>query len=123
MYQDRGQMMSLPMKRPLRYVHVEENEAAVARIQQTLQAGGYEAEPLVVQTADELAAAIYEPKWDLVLTEWTLPTFNAKAALVQLADRAVDVPIIVVSEVSEEDVIVDALKTGAHDYVIKGRLA
>ena len=123
MHQERGQMMRFPTKRRLRYVHVEESKTAVARVQQALQAGGFEPEPLAVHTADELAAAIYEPKWDLVLTEWTLPTFSAKAALAQLAERAVELPIIVVSEVSEEDVIVDALKTGAHDYVIKGRLA
>ena len=111
------------MKRRLRYVHIEENTAEVARIQQTLQAGGYEPEPLAVQTADELAAAIDQPKWDLVLTEWTLPTFSAKAALAQLADRAVNLPIIVVSGVAGEETAVDALKAGAHDYVVKGRLA
>ena len=81
-------------------MHIEEDKAEVARLQQALQAGGYEPEPLVVQTADELTVAIDQLEWDLVLTDWTLPAFSAKAALAQLADRAVDLPIIVVSGVA-----------------------
>ena len=83
---------------------------------------GYEPQPLSVQTADELAAAIEQAEWDLILTDWTLPTITAKAALVQLADRGVDLPMIVVSKVAGEEVIIDALKAGAHDYVLKDRL-
>ena len=123
MNQERGQMGKSPTKRRLRYVHIEGNKAEVARIQQALQSGGYEPDPLVVQTANELAVAIDQLEWDLILTDWTLPTFSAKAALAQLADRAVDLPIIVVSGVGKEEVIVDALKTGAQDYVMKGQLA
>ena len=115
--------MRSPTKRRLRYVHIEENEAEVARIQHALKVGGYEPQPLAVQTADELAAAIEQAEWDLILTDWALPTFSAKAALAQLAERAVDLPIIVVSGVAGEEVVVDALKAGAHDYVMKGRLA
>ena len=123
MNQEKGKIVRHPTKRRLRYVHIEGNTAEVVRIQQALQSGGYEPEPLVVQTANELAAAIDQLEWDLVLTDWTLPTFSAKAALAQLADRAVNLPIIVVSEVGKEEVIVDALKTGAQDYVMKGQLA
>lgn len=107
----------------LRYVHIEESEAEVARIQHALKAGGYEPQSLVVQTADELAVAIEQAEWDLILTDWALPTFSAKAVLAQLAERAVDLPIIVVSEVAGEEAVVDALKAGAHDYVMKCRLA
>lgn len=115
-------MKRSPTLQGLRYVHIEEDETEVARIQQALQAGGYEPQPLVVQTADELVAAIEQSEWDLILTDWTLPTFSAKAALAQLADRGVDLPMIVVSKVAGEEVVIDALKAGAHDYVLKERL-
>ena len=115
--------MRFPVPRHLRYVHIEENQSEVARIQHVLQVGGYEPQPLIVQTADELTTAIEQVEWDLILTDWTLPTFSAKAALAQLAERAVDLPIIVVSGVAGEEVVVDALKAGAYDYVMKGRLA
>jgi two-component system, cell cycle sensor histidine kinase and response regulator CckA len=121
--ESRRKTMKSPALPHLRYVHIEENKEDVVRIQHALQMGGYEPQPLVVQTADELAVAIERPGWDLILTEWTLPTFHAKAALAQLADWAVGLPIIVVTGVAGEEVAVEALKAGAHDYVMKGRLA
>ncbi|MEO8341281.1 MAG: hypothetical protein ABI604_16485 [Nitrospirota bacterium] len=51
-------MVRSPTKRRLRYVHIEENQAEIARIQHALEAGGYEPQLLAVQTSDELAAAI-----------------------------------------------------------------
>ena len=70
-----------------------------------------------------MAAAIERSGWDLILTDLALPTFSAKAALAQLADREVHVPVIVVSGVAGEEEAVESLKGGAHDYVLKGRLA
>lgn len=110
-------------RRALRYLHIEENMAEVDRIQQVLREAGYEPQVQVVLTPDELADAVVRAEWDLILTDWALPTYSAKAVLAQLAERAVDLPIIIVSAVSSEDVIVDAIKSGVHDYVIKGRLA
>ena len=114
MNQERAQMMKSSTLQRLRYVHIEEDKAEVARVQHALQVGGYDPQPLMVQTADELASAIALQEWDLILTDWALTTFSAKAALAQLADRAVDLPIIVVSGAAKEEEIVDALKAGAH---------
>jgi two-component system, cell cycle sensor histidine kinase and response regulator CckA len=114
--------MTTSRQQPLRYVHIEDKEADAALVQRALLAGGYD--PLVqrVETADELAAALQQPGWDLVLADWSLPRFSAKAALDKMAGLAVDLPIIIVSGTVGEETAVDALKAGAHNYVMKDRL-
>ena len=114
--------MMTPTQQPLRYVHIEDKEADAALIQRALRAGGYEPQAQRVETADELAAALQQPGWDLILADWSLLRFSAKAALDQMAGLAVDLPVIIVSGTVGEETAVDALKAGAHNYVMKGRL-
>jgi signal transduction histidine kinase len=52
-----------------------------------------------------------------------MPEFNAPQALELLKRRHVDVPFIIVSGYIEEETAVAAMKAGAHDYIMKDRLA
>ena len=114
--------MTTSRQQPLRYVHIEDKEADAALVQRALMAGGYDPRVQRVETADELAAALQQPGWDLVLADWSLPRFSAKAALEKMVGLAVDLPVIIVSGTVGEETAVDALKAGAHNYVMKDRL-
>lgn len=114
--------MTTSTLQPLRYVHIEDKEADAALVQRALLAGGYEPHAQRVETADELAAALQQPGWDLILADWSLLRFSAKAALDQMNGLAVDLPVIIVSGTVGEEKAVDALKAGAHNYVMKDRL-
>jgi two-component system cell cycle sensor histidine kinase/response regulator CckA len=114
--------MTTSRQQPLRYVHIEDKEADAALVQRALLAGGYDPRVQRVETADELAAALQQPGWDLVLADWSLPRFSAKAALDKMAGLAVDLPVIIVSGTVGEETAVDAMKAGAHNYVMKDRL-
>ncbi len=88
-----------------------------------LQRGGYEVTFERVDTPTAMKAAIAEQIWDIVICDYSMPTFSAPAALKQVKESGLDLPFIIVSGTIGEDTAVAAMKAGAHDYIIKGNLA
>jgi chemotaxis family two-component system sensor kinase Cph1 len=88
-----------------------------------LQRGGYQVEYARVETRASMEAALTQRVWDVVLCDYTLPRFSAEAALRTLQETELDLPFIVISGTIEEEGAVELLKAGAHDFVLKSRLA
>jgi two-component system cell cycle sensor histidine kinase/response regulator CckA len=76
-----------------------------------------------VYDADAMRAALASAKWDIVLSDWSMPGFSALDALDVLRETGEDIPLIIVSGTVGEDMAVDAMRAGARDYVLKDRLA
>ena len=76
-----------------------------------------------VQTSDEMTKALREQPWDLVLSDFSLPRFNGVDALHLVNSMGFDLPFIIVSGTIGEDIAVSAMKAGAHDFVMKDKLA
>ena len=105
-----------------RYVHVEDNESEALLIEGVIRKAGYQPIMRRVETAGELSAALRLDKWDFILADWRLPSFSAMEALRVATHEAEGLPVIVVSGTVGEEVAVEAIKSGAHDYVMKDRL-
>ncbi len=60
--------------------------------------------------------------WDIVLADFTLVDFDALGALDLAAERAADLPFVIVTGFFEE-VALECLRHGASDYVLKDNLA
>jgi len=110
------------MNQTLRVLIVEDNPDDCELVLRALGTGGYVVKYVRVQTAEAMRAALLENSWDLVISDYALPTFSAPEALKVLKESAVDIPFIIVSGTVGEDVAVEALKSGAHDFMSKGRL-
>ncbi len=110
------------MTRPLRVLMIEDREDDAELVFAELRRGGYALEPTRVETLDQLTGALDQGPWDIVLSDYTMPSFTSAAALDVLKQRRLDVPFIIVSGTVSEDLAVQALKAGAHDYVLKDRL-
>jgi two-component system, cell cycle sensor histidine kinase and response regulator CckA len=108
---------------PLRALFVEDSEADCELLVRELRKGGYDLAYKQVCTADELNAAVGSEQWDIVISDHTMPGFSGTAALKIVRDRMQDTPFIFVSATIGEDTAVDAMRHGAHDYVMKGNLA
>ena len=76
-----------------------------------------------VETPEAMEAALAREPWDLVISDYSMPHFNGLAALKLLQDRELDLPFILVSGNAGENVAVDAMKAGAHHYILKDNLA
>lgn len=66
--------------------------------------------------------ALTEKEWDLILCDYSMPHFRGVQALQLVQERGLNIPFIFVSGTIGEDVAVQAMKNGAHDYVMKGNL-
>jgi PAS domain S-box-containing protein len=111
------------MKKPLRMLLVEDSENDAQLILRELERGGYEVSSRRVETPEDMAAALREQPWDIVVSDFSLPSFGAIAALRLFRESGIDVPFIVVSGTIGEESAVEALKAGAHDFLVKGRFA
>lgn len=76
-----------------------------------------------VQTADQLRDALTRGPWDVVISDYSLPTFSAPEALDVFKQAGLDIPFIVVSGSIGEETAVALMHAGAHDYVLKQNLA
>ncbi len=110
------------MSRPLRVLLVEDSERDVALMVQALRHAGYAPAVERVETPEAMLAALDRQAWDVVLADYTLPRFDALAALALLKTRGLDLPFLIVSGNIGEETAVAAMKAGAHDYLMKGHL-
>jgi DNA-binding NtrC family response regulator len=108
---------------PLRTLIVEDSEDDALLLARELQRAGYSVTSLRVDNAPALQAALDQGPWDIVFADYTMPGFNAFAALEMVKKRTQDVPFIIVSGTIGEDLAVTAMKAGAHDYLLKHSLA
>ena len=110
-------------KCPLRVLVVEDSEFDARMLVGLLRAGGFEPEFGRVETADEMRVALDQAPWEIILADFNLPDFSAPEALEMLQESQLDIPFIIVSGGIGEDTAVAAMKSGAHDYLMKGNLA
>jgi hypothetical protein len=111
------------MSKPLRVLIVEDSANDADLIVRELERGGYAVAGRRVQTSEAMRAALGESPWDLVLSDYHMPGFSAPAALQVLQATGADIPFLIVSGTIGEEAAVDALKAGAHDFLVKDRLA
>ena len=88
-----------------------------------LQRAGYAPVCHRVETPAAVTVALEQQAWDLVLADYHLPNFDGLAALAIVKEKALDAPFIIVSGYITEDTAVAAMKAGAHDFVMKDKLA
>ena len=110
------------MGTPLRAVLVEDRPADAKLVLHQLALAGYEVESRVVDNERAFVAALADPA-DIVLADYNVPGFDAFRALEVLGASGASIPLIVVSGTIGEDVAIEAIHRGAHDYLLKDRLA
>ena len=109
-------------RQPLRLLLVEDNPDDAALVLRTLRRGGYEPDCHRVQTAEALEQALAQGVWDIVLSDYSLPQFDALRALHLLRNQSAVLPFIIISGSIGEETAVAAMRAGASDYVMKTNL-
>jgi signal transduction histidine kinase len=111
------------MAKILRALFVEDSDDDAQLLLRELRRSGYDVVYERVETRAAMEEALFDKAWDIVICDYSLPQFNAMTALVTLKESGIDIPFFVVSGTVEEESAVTALKAGAHDFMVKGRLA
>ncbi len=111
------------MTAPLRVLLAEDSPTDAKLVLRALRDTG---RPVVLERVEHAAtmrAALQRAPWDVVISDWSMPEFSALGALAVLKESGRDVPFIIVSGTIGEESAVEAMRAGAHDYLLKDRLA
>ena len=107
----------------LRVLIIEDSEDDVLLIIRELKKGGYNPVYEQVETAAAMKKALQEKQWDIILCDYRMPKFNAPSAIAVLKNANIDIPLIIVSGTIGEDVAIECMRLGAHDYIMKSNLS
>ena len=107
----------------LRVLIIEDSESDVALEVRQLEAAGYRVTYELADNAAQMKAALIRQVFDIVISDHSLPHFDAPGALAVLKQSGLDIPFIIVSGAIGEETAVELMKAGAHDYVMKDKLS
>ena len=107
---------------PLRILLVEDNPADAELITYELRRAEVDHESHCVATKKDFLAQIRKSPPDAIISDFSMPQFNALDALHALKVHRVEVPFILVTGSQSEEVAVACIKEGADDYILKSSL-
>jgi two-component system, cell cycle sensor histidine kinase and response regulator CckA len=107
----------------LRLLLIEDSEDDALLLVRELRKGGFDPDFARVDTPQGLEAALDGNGWDAVVADYNMPAFTGLDALRIIQARGLDLPFILVSGVIGEEKAVEAMKAGAHDYIMKGNIS
>jgi hypothetical protein len=107
----------------LRILLIEDSDDDAALVERTLRRGLPVTEVHRVQDAATMRDSLRGGEYDVVVSDWSLPSFGATAALEVVRDAATDIPFIITSGTIDEETAVAALRAGARDFILKTNLA
>jgi signal transduction histidine kinase len=106
-------------RRKLRVLIVEDSEIDAL----LMERGGFAPKYERVEKCQAMDEALEKHTWDVILADHSMPQFSAPEALERVTRRGLDIPFIIVSGHIDEETAIKAMRAGAHDYVMKDRLA
>ena len=105
---------------PLRVLLGEDSSDDALLLLRELRRGGYaKVVHERVETPEAMEEARGREPWDVVISDYYMPRFRAPDALALLRGRGSDAPFIIVSGKVGEELAVEAMRAGAHDYIMK----
>lgn len=101
---------------------VEDSDLDAQLLAYELRQANFDVAMKRVETEEEMRCALAEAEWDAIISDFRLPAFSAPDALNTLHESGLDLPFIIVSGTIGEETAVQIMRSGAHDYLMKGNL-
>jgi PAS domain S-box-containing protein len=111
------------MKHSLEILHLEDDLSDRELIRAELAGGGFHCQILYVDNRADFTGMLQQATFDVILAAHSLPPFDGLSALAIAREQCPDVPFIFVSGILGEEALIETLKSGATDYVLKSRLS
>jgi PAS domain S-box-containing protein len=109
------------MKPDLRILNLEDTPEDAELNREMLSARWPDCQFVRVETRADYLSAIEAGGFDIILSDYTIPGFDGRQALLLAREKRPEIPFIFVSGTIGEDAAIEALKNGATDYVLKHR--
>jgi hypothetical protein len=111
----------LPMTK-IKILHLEDNPDDSELILSAMESGGLEVDYTRVENEQAFLQALKNTRFDMILADYHLPSYNGIAALKACSDNYSEIPFILISGTLGEEIAVTMLKYGAADYLLKQNL-
>ena len=105
-----------------RVLLIEDSEDDAELVLLELERAGLSVDARRVDREPDLRAALAERSWDVVISDFAMPSFDGLRAFQLVKALAADVPFIFVSGAIGEERAVEAMRAGARDYILKDNL-
>lgn len=109
-------------KDSLRVLIVDDSEADVVLEVRALRKYFGAVEYQQVDGGETMRAALTAHRWDVILSDWSIPGFGGEEALAMAQTLACETPFLVVSGMAGEELAIAAMRTGLHGCVLKHTL-
>jgi two-component system cell cycle sensor histidine kinase/response regulator CckA len=109
------------MKKDIAILLLEDDSADAELVEAMLRREGFAPEMKCVLTEQEFKSALQDGNPDLIISDYSLPSYSGKAALAAAKSLRPDIPFVFYSGTIGEEAAIDALKLGAIDYVLKDK--
>jgi two-component system, cell cycle sensor histidine kinase and response regulator CckA len=106
----------------LAVLFVEDSEDDVLLLSRELRKAGYALEGARTDTPGGLQHHLQQRSWDLILSDYVMPSFSGLEALKITRELRPDLPFILISGTVGEELAVESIKAGADDYLMKHNL-
>lgn len=107
----------------LRVLCLEDDPCDQELVVESLRSGGLNPVVTCARTRPEFEQALAAGEWDVILSDYTLPSYSGDEALAAAQRHRPETPFLFVSGTIGEDRAVGSLKAGATDYILKHQLA
>ncbi len=109
------------MKTPLKVLIAEDNPADAELVLRELRKADFDPQWTRVDNEPDFLAAL-AGDFEIILSDFRMPTFSGLRALELLRENGRDLPFIIISGTIGEETAVEAMQKGADDYLLKDRL-
>ncbi|MHA1307615.1 MAG: PAS domain S-box protein [Candidatus Heimdallarchaeota archaeon] len=111
------------MSKIIEILHLEDNQIDAELVKEILSLeDNFNFSIKHVDNQEDFIDAIENETYDLILADYSLPSFDGLSALKLIRNKEMTIPFILVSAVLGEELAIEALHSGATDYVLKSRL-
>jgi len=107
----------------IRILMLEDSLEDTQLVKFALREGGLDFSLKRVESKGQYLRALENEPPDLILLDYALPSFDGLSALHLAQEKYPDIPFIFVTGTLGEEVVIEMLKSGATDYVLKTRLS
>jgi signal transduction histidine kinase len=109
--------------RPLNVIIIDDSKTDVHLLVRALKRGGFDPDFLRIDSEQELENALKDNRWEIAISDYHMPNFLVEDALKLWQLKMGDAPFIVVSGAIVDEEAVSLLRSGAHDFIRKDKLA
>ncbi len=109
-------------QRSYRFLHLEDDPNDAELIEHILLEAGIRHTSTLVKSRSEFQRAIRSGNYDLIMSDFKIPSFSGKEALAIVQEKTPGTPFIFISGHIGEDAAIQSLHEGATDYILKTNL-